>query len=378
VPKDFVCKECILDHTATDLGIDEHGVCHFCREYRDVKATLEKNLEESEDYFRALREQLGQAQQGKYDSIIGLSGGVDSSYVALLANRMGLNPLLVHFDNGWNSETAVSNIKKISNSCSFDLDTYVIDWPEFRDLQRSFIQASVVDIEMLTDHAIIAALFRLAKKHNVKYVLSGTNQATEFGLPRSWIWNKLDWVNIKAIHSKFGELKLKTFPRLPTWRYIAMRRLGLGIQFLSPLDHIEYRKSKAIDELQTEFDWQYYGGKHYESVFTKFYQAHILPNKFNIDKRKAHLSSLVRNGEMSRDEALKELKSPLYDQEQLENDMTFVLKKLGFSRQEFEQIMREVPVPHRNYGTDETQFEIVLGAYHKFRGAIGMPKKIRN
>lgn len=373
-----VCTRCVMDSTAASLKFDEDGVCDFCHEYETVRATLAENVKNSDQYFEELKRKLKADQKGPYDCIIGLSGGVDSSYVALMAKRLELQPLLVHFDNGWNSEIAVQNIKKISNVCGYDLETYVIDWNEFRDLQRSFLKASVVDIEMLTDHAITATMFKLARQRRVKNLISGSNGATEYGLPRDWIWNKFDWVNIKAIHALYGEKKLKTFPRMPTWRYIATRRLGLGFDYHSILDHLPYRKEGAMKELQAEFDWQYYGGKHYESVFTKFYQAHILPQKFKIDKRKAHLSALIRNNEITREEALAELGKPIYPPDELEDDLAFVCKKLGFSEQEFSEIMQQERKSHAEYGTDETHFEVVLGIYHKLRGLVGLKKKNRN
>jgi hypothetical protein len=276
---------------------------------------------------------------------------VDSSYVALLAARHSLRTLLVHFDNGWNSAVAVENIRGIVDGLGFDLETYVIDWEEFRDLQRSFFQASVVDIEMLTDHAITAAMFSIARKRGIRYILSGVNLATESGLPQAWYWNKQDLRNIKAIHKRFGGVKLNSFPTLSTWRWIVQRHLRRFV-FVEILNMVNYRKLEAMAQLTSELGWRYYGGKHYESVFTKFYQAYVLPTKFGIDKRKAHLSSLVRNGELRRDEALAELAKPLYDPAELRQEKEYVLKKLDFSEQEFERIMALPVRSHLDYPSD--------------------------
>ncbi len=181
-----VCRTCVLDTSAKELTFDDAGICNYCNSYKPVKLKLEENVRDEKNYFTQLKTRLKNEAGGQYDCIVGLSGGVDSSYVALLAKRLGLNPLLVHFDNSWNSEISVSNIKKIVQKCGFDLYTYVIHWPEFRDLQRSFFKASVLDIEMLTDHAIMAVLFQLSRKHKTKNVLSGNNLATEYGMPPSW------------------------------------------------------------------------------------------------------------------------------------------------------------------------------------------------
>ena len=209
-------------------------------------------------------------KNSKYDSILGLSGGVDSSYVAYLAYKIGLNPLCVHFDNGWNSEIAVKNIKKIINKTKFDLTTYVIDWPEFRDLQRSFFKAGVIDIEMLSDHAIFASLFKLRKEYNLETVLSGTNYVTEHGLPFSWIWPKMDYTNIKSIHKKFGTIPIKSYPRMSNLKWLIMKNFDLGGIFEEPLNLVNYSKTKAMQTLKDFFDWEYYGGKHYESVLQNF------------------------------------------------------------------------------------------------------------
>jgi len=307
--------------------------------------------EESRQRLTRLAARVG-AQRTKegYDSVVGLSGGVDSSYVALLAHSLGLRPLAVHLDNGWNSEAAVRNIHRIIEHCKFDLITVVIEWREFRDLQRAFIKAGVVDIEMLTDHAITASIYKIAREHHISTVLSGTNVATEHGMPRSWVWSKRDLTNILAIHRRFGEVPLKTFPCMGL--VADSRARYFDFEFVEVLNHANYRSRDAIETMQRELGWRDYGGKHHESTFTKFYQAYILPTKFKIDKRKVHLSALIRNQELSREQALQELNKPLYSPADLQRDRQFVLKKLGFSAAEFDSLMKAPPVPHRQYRSD--------------------------
>jgi len=342
-----------MDFTDTNIKFDRKGVCNHCTDAEKKIHKYQMSKSDGEANLKRLFNKIKKSQTGEYDSILGLSGGVDSSYVAYLAKQMGLNPLCVHFDNGWNSDIAVKNIRNIINVTGFDLYTYVIDWPEFRDLQRAFFKAGVVDIEMLTDHAIFASLFKIRKAHNITTVLSGTNYTTEHGMPRTWSWSKMDLKNIKSIQKRFGEMKIKSYPTMNTFYWLLMRQFNIGGTFEEPLNQINFKKGEAMALLTKEFSWQYYGGKHYESVFTKFYQAHILPTKFGIDKRKMHLSGLIRNSEISRQEALSELNKPLYQEGELKRDKAFVLKKLGFSEKEFDLIMLEKPIPHDVYPTDQ-------------------------
>ena len=348
-----------MDTSDPDIQF-RNGVCNHCREAEVRLARIRLSPEESENKLQQLADRIRADGSGRsYDAVVGMSGGVDSSYVAWLAHKLELRILAVHFDNGWNAEVATANIHAVIEACGFNLETYVIDWPEFRDLQRAFIRAGVVDIEMITDHAIMAAMFDLAKRHNVPYVISGTNIATEFGMPRAWGWNKQDWTNIKAIHRKFGSRKLRSFPHMGLLKTIWRRYLTSNLQFVEILDIANFRKDAAMATLVQNTGWRYYGGKHYESIFTKFYQAHILPQKFGIDKRKVHLSALIRNGEITREQALAELEKPLYDPEQLRRDKAFVLKKLGFSETEFDQLMTSAPVPHTAYSSDRRWREAI-------------------
>ena len=360
------CTRCVMDTTDPDIHFDEQGICTHCHKAKRLLSAVRFSEEESRRRLEAIADKIKKQTEGKdYSCIVGLSGGVDSSYAAYVAHGMGLRILAVHFDNGWNSEIAVSNIKNIVKTLGLDLITYVINWEEFRDIQRAFIKASVVDIEMITDHAIMAAMYRIAKEHGIRYILSGQNYATEHCMPKAWIWNKQDLRNLKAIHRQYGETPLKTFPVLSTWRYLIYRRIFF--EYVLPLNNLNYRKFEAMEILKRELNWREYGAKHFESLFTKFYQAYILPVKFGIDKRKAHLSALVRNGELTRDQAVQELSKPYYDPKELKQDKDYVFKKLGFSEGEFDSLMKQQAIPHDHYGSDHSLVSRMLGIYETFK-----------
>ena len=353
------CTECIMDTSDPQIIFNEAGICNYCNHVKNYKYQYTFTKEESKANISKMADLIKSSPSSKgYDCVLGLSGGVDSSYLALMAKEMGLNPLCVHFDNGWNSEAAVANINKIVKHCNYELFTVVINWEEFRDLQRSFLQAGVVDLEMLSDHAIFASLFKLRRQYNIKYVLSGTNFATEYGLPDSWIWSKMDFRNIKAIHKIFGSVPLKTYPSMTSFRWGLIRQLGLGGTFLEPLNQINYSKKEAMKALE-DIGWRYYGGKHYESLITKFYQGYILLRKYGIDKRLSHHSALIRNNEMTREEALLDIKEPPLDMNTLESERKFICKKLGFSDSEFQAIMEKDPVAHDVYKTDRHFMNII-------------------
>jgi N-acetyl sugar amidotransferase len=371
-----ICSRSVMDNMADpNIRFDKDGVCNYWGETEEKMKSIRLSPEQVEKKVSDMLQDIKRLKgSGQYDCLIGVSGGVDSSYLAYLVHEWKLKPLVVHFDNGWNSELAVSNIHNIVTILGFDLMTYVIDWEEFRDLQRAFFRASVIDIEVLTDHAITAAMFRIARENKIKVILGGSNIATESFFPSGWSWNKQDLVNIRSIHKKFGELPLKTFPTLSTLRRNLLQTIpGLGLKFHSPLNYINYRKDEAMKVLEEKLDWRYYGGKHYESVFTKFYQAYYLPEKFGVDKRRPHLSCVIMNGEMTRDEAITELSQPLYKPEELESEKSYVLKKLGFSEMEWEKIMKTPPALHTDYDSDYfflQRIKHVLGTLSKIRRSV--------
>jgi N-acetyl sugar amidotransferase len=273
--------------------------------------------------------------------------------LAYKAGELGLRPLIVHFDNGWNSELAIQNIENIINKTGFDLYTYVVNWEEFRDLQLSYIKAGVLDWEIPTDHGFFATLYKQANKYKIPFIITGHNHQTEAIMPKSMRWSKMDIANIKDIHKKFGTMPLKTFPMMGFFEYTYYQKFD-KIQRINILELMPYDKVDAKKKITEVFGWRDYGGKHYESIFTRFYQGYVLREKFGYDKRKAHISNLICSGQMTREEGLTEIQQPSYDPIQLKEDMEYVLKKLGLSEREFETIMQTAPVSHAAFKSYET------------------------
>lgn len=349
-----ICTKTVMDNTDPDIVFDEHGVCNWWHEFHRLQALRPNEAQK----VRLLEESLAKIKEsGKnkpFDCILGLSGGVDSSYMAYLAKEWSLRPLIVHFDNGWNDELAVRNIEVIVKKLGFRLHTFVMHWPEFRDLQRAYFKASVLDLDIPADHMIFGALHQIAREHKIQYILSGNNFATEWLLPPAWYYSKFDLKNMLGIHRTYGEVPLKQLPKLGVWQQLYYQRIKV-ISDVKILELVPYKKTEAMRFLMDELGWQYYGGKHYESVFTRFYQGYILPNKYGIDKRKAHLSNLICNGEITRDEALMELSKPTYEADRQRTDKQYVAKKLGWSEAEFEDILALPPRRHEEFGTDVQQ-----------------------
>lgn len=334
------CTKCVLD-TADDPAIqfDDDGVCTYCHMYKrnDPRAVFkgkdkQKELERIVDLIKKSRKHV------KYDCIAGVSGGADSSYVALKLKEFGLTPLLVHVDNGYNSDLSNNNVKKIVEHLGFDLHNYTVDWEEFKNIQLAFLRASVLDIELITDHAMVAYIYNLAAKLGIKYIIFGHNYATEGILPNGWNHEKMDLLNIKAIAREFGGMHTLTMPQLSFWRrpYLYLIK---GIRGVTLLNYLDYDHRKAKPEIMAKLGWTDYGAKHTESIFTRFYQNYILPTKFGIDKRKAHLSTLIASGLMDRATALEELKKDIYTPEGFRADLEFVINKLGITEQEFNAFM---------------------------------------
>lgn len=346
------CSKTLMDNIADPhIRFDEKGVCHYYHEYYQ---NIPKEIGDLELSARSLDTLINKiksnGQHRKYNCILGVSGGTDSTYLTMLAHQKNLKPLLVHFDNGWNSELAVKNIEKIIEKTGFDLYTHVFNWKEFRDIQRAHFKAHVIDLEGITDVAIYGTLMQLALKENIPYILSGYNYVTESILPKAWTFK--DYVNIMDIHKKFGEGTIQLFPYFGDALSKVKYRFK-SIEQIRMLDLCGYSKKQAKEEITAYFDWKDYGGKHYESIFTRFYQGYILPNKFGVDKRKAHLSTLICSGEISRDEALVELEKPIYDLAQQKTDYEFVIKKLGFTHDEFQEYLLKPGIAHDQYDTVE-------------------------
>lgn len=360
-----ICSRCVMDTSDEEIYFDENGVCNHCHGYDKRKSTLITDPLKREKALNDIIQKVKEAGKNKkYDCIVGISGGVDSSYVAYLAKKWDLRVLLVHLDNGWDSELAVKNVENIVKKTGFDLHTLVINWEEFKDLQRSFFKADVLDLELLSDHAIFASVYKLTREYGVKYLLSGANFETEAIMPSNWSWKKFDSTNIKDIHNKYGNIKLKTYPFMGTIKQAIYQR-GKIAQWIHILDYLDFNKEKVMKILEDELDWKYYGGKHYESIFTRFYQGYILPKKFNIDKRRAHHSTLINSGQMTREYAIEDLKKEIYPIELQEEDFELVCKKLDFTHDEMNEYIQRKPKKHSDYKTNETIVNFMKYIYKK-------------
>ena len=348
-----------MDTSDPEIKFDDQGNCSHCNSAFDLAKKIWLPDEKGEQILDKIFQKIKQEEKGKeYDCIIGLSGGVDSSYLAYLTIKKGLRPLVVHVDCGWNSEQAVRNVENIVKKLNIELHTFVVDWEEMKDLQRSFIKASLPDLDIPQDHAIFAALYDFAHKNNIKYVFNGYNFATESINPAAWGHQAMDYRHLKAIQNKFGERKLKRYPRLNFFMRYIWFTLVKRMTIINPLNYIDYRKDHAIEVMKKELDWQYYGGKHYESRFTKFFQSYYLPVKFNFDKRRSHLSSLIISGQITRDEALTIMEKPPYAEDEIISDLEYVAKKLDWSVTEFQAIIDQPARRHQDFATNDSLFRL--------------------
>lgn len=357
IKKYQVCVNCVMDTSDKDIDFDDKGICNHCRSYeKRLKSRIYTKEERDERLKNIVSKIKKQGKNQQYDCIVGVSGGVDSSYVAYLVKELGLRMYAIHFDNGWNSELATTNIKNSLQKLGVELHNYSVDWNEFKDLQKSFLFASTPDGEIPTDHAINAFLFKEASRLGIKYIISGMNFATESISVKSWAYGHSDWRYIKDVQMKFGHANLKTYPHFNLWNLFYWTFIE-RIKVISILNYIDYNKAEAMDLLKEKLDWVYYGGKHYESVYTRFYQGYILPEKFNIDKRRGHLSDLIYSKQITREEALNELKSEIYPRDLFKGDYELVLNKLSFSKEGFNKIMKS---PTRSYKEFKNIDELII------------------
>lgn len=349
-----ICTRCVMDTSDPLITFDSQGVCSHCHEFEVHHRPQILGAARGKTVLDAQVARMKQEGKGKpYDCIIGLSGGVDSSYVAHLVVELGLRPLAVHVDTGWNSELAVSNIEKIVSKLKIDLYTTVIDWEEMRDLQLAFFKASVANCDVPQDHTFVAVLFNLAAKHGVRTIISGHNLQSESIMPESWGYTSIDAKHLRAIHGQFGSGKLKSFPTYSIFQYAFWWPYARKIRIFKILNYCDYRKDEIKQWLMDNYGWRDYGGKHYESQFTKFFQSYYLPSKFGFDKRRAHLASLVVSQQMTREHALELMKSPPFDPAAALEDKAFVAKKLGVGVAEFDAILNRPAKTHRDYPSSE-------------------------
>lgn len=353
------CSRCVMTLAVDPDLIVINGACNHCRRYDELFATRIVPTAERPQKLARLVDAIGRAGEGRqYDCIVGVSGGVDSSYVAMKVKELGLRPLAIHVDNGWNSELAVSNIERVLSSLDIDLDTVVLDLREFYDLQRSFLFASTPDADIPSDHAIQAVLWERARHHKVKYIISGMNFATESISVPSWSYGHSDWRYIRAIHSKFGLKKLKTYPHfgfVTLFWTTAIRRVRIA----SILNYIEFHKGAAVQDLQQRLGWVAYEGKHYESIFTRWVQGYYLPLKFGIDKRRGHYSDLINSGQITRDQALHRLEKVDYSDKLRREDELLLRKKLGLDSAELAQIVQNRPSSYRDFRNSYNQVQLL-------------------
>ena len=343
-----------MDTSDPDIVFDDQGICNHCKNWH-VRAQNELFRGEEGDLRLAQAiQQIKEIGKNKdYDCIIGVSGGVDSTTVAYHVKRLGLRPLAVHLDNGWDSELAVQNIHHILNKLGIELFTHVMDWTEFRDLQLSFLKASVINAEIPTDHAIVALLYHTAARLGIQYIISGGNINTEGIMPESWCYNARDLRHVMGVHRRFGNKKLRTYPKITLFHWVYYT-FGKGIKFWPILNYLSYNKEEAQKLLKKELGWREYGYKHYESIFTRFYQGYILYKKFHVDKRRAHLSTLICSGEITRDKAISELQSDPFPVTQMEQDKEYVSKKFEMTREEFENLLSLPPRSHLDYPNNKS------------------------
>jgi aminotransferase len=371
------CTKCVMDTSDPDITFGDDGVCNHCIEFETITRKNWFPNEEGRARWAAIVEKIRMAGQGKeYDCILGLSGGVDSSYLAIKIHEWGLRPLVVHVDAGWNSELAVANIEALVKYCNYDLHTHVVDWEDVRDLHLAYLRAGIANQDVPQDHIFFASLYHFATNNDIRYILSGGNLATEGIFPKAWHGSAMDAINLKAIHRKYGERPLQQYKTISFFEYYIWYPFVKGMRTVRPLNYMVYDKAKALEELERTVGYKPYARKHGESLFTKLFQNFYLPQKFGYDKRRPHLSSLIVSGQMSRDDALKKLAEPLYDRDELEIDITYFCKKLRISRAEFDEMLRAPIHSHDDFPTWDGKYRLLKRVQDMFEKSTGRRIKV--
>ena len=371
-----ICSNCVMDTTDYNIIFDRNGVCDHCNDfYTNVEpnwCTDERGQRELSFIIEKIKKD---GKKRDFDCLLGLSGGVDSSYMLHLAvKEFGLQPLVFHVDGGWNSELAVHNINVLIDKLGLDLYTEVINWEEMRDFQLAYFKSGVPHIDIPQDHAFIATLYNFADKYNIKYILNGGNISTEcVRNPMEWLYYGTDFSQINDIREKYGTSKMETYPFSSIFRHKLYLRYIRGVKVVKPLNHMPYIKSDALKLLEKEYGWKPYPQKHFESRFTKFYEGYWLPERFGFDTRKVQYSSLILTGQMTRVEALKKLEKPAYDPETIEDEFNYIATKLKITPDELRGYFTMPKKYYWDYRNRKTLFNI--GA--KVLKAIGVERSIK-
>lgn len=366
----MICSNCVMDTTDSQISFDEHGVCDHCNTfYSEVKPNWHTD-ERGRSELRMLVEKIkASGRHRDFDCIIGMSGGIDSSYLTYIATEYGLRPLVFHVDAGWNSQEAVNNIEKLVDKLGLDLYTEVIDWAEMRDLQLAFFKSGVPHIDTPQDHAFFATMYKFAEQHNISYILTGANLSTEcIRNPIEWMYYQSDSIQLRDIHARFGTRPLVNYPVTSILRHKIWLPYFKRIKVARPLNMVEYDKAAAVKLLTEKFGWQPYPQKHFESRFTRFYEGYWLPTKFGYDTRKVQYSSLIVTGQMTRDEAIEKLKVPALDDATIRQEFEYVANKLEISTTELKSYLDAPNKTYRDYKSQETIY--TLGA--KAMKALGL------
>ena len=356
-----ICSNCVMDTSDSKINFDEKGVCDHCNTYyKDILPKWHTD-EKGDKALKDIVERIKKEGEGKdFDCLMGMSGGIDSSYLLyMMVKKYGLRPLVFHVDAGWNSQIAVNNIERLVDGLGLDLYTEVINWEEIKDLQLAFFKSGVSHIDTPQDHSFFATMYKFASKHNIKHILTGGNFSTEcVRNPLEWMYYQSDSIQLKDIYKKHGTGKLKDYPITNILWHKVFLPYFKKIKLIRPLDFFPYDKDEAMKTLVDKFGYQEYPQKHFESRFTRFYESYWLPTKFGFDTRKVQYSSLILTNQMTRNEALEKLKSPAYNPETIQQDFEYIATKLGISKEQLQSYMDAPNKTYKDYKSQDNIYNI--------------------